>query len=745
MEIPVQSGGSVTLDCGFETTVTGRPLQWVTISPGNEPDLLAYSLEGALRCSEENRCTLHPNGSLELQDISLEDVDRMYRCQIGDGENYEYYSDHRLKVLVETCPLIKLSTATSAKGFKIDEQVMFSYTEPTCEDNADENYRATCYPPPGILMEGDYENIQCSCRPTDSACLTDRLNISIAIVQTWATMEITVQSGGSVTLDCGFETTVTGRPLQWVTILTGKEPYLFVNSLEGALRCSEENRCTLHSNGSLELQDITPEDVDRVYRCKIGDGENYEYYSDHHLNVLVETCPLIKLSTATSAKGFKIDEQVMFAYTEPICEDNADGNYRATCNPPPGILMEGDYENIQCSCTDSACLTDRLNISIASTKMLKEKMQPLGIGLITIAVVLAIAVALVAAVFATYYTTSRLYKKNEKGTASSQESGVPNSTNNTQVTDGANEIKAVQPSDQAITEASLARPETDEVDSGNNRASASPVKTHPVQTSVCGDVEMAVRSNEEKDKQGHSSSDYTGYHADLLKRKDDEKRVETSFTGATNTDTDNSDYDGDSDHEEGHPLLDSNDQNEVLAKLPAGDTKETTEAQMTVLLKDKKTVRPHADNGPKRPCKEYRILDDSKGERSFYFQFELKKPGVHLVLSTRREENSPSKCEIYFDEGKIRTTTEGKEGDSFPYENCGMFSMIMQEEKLSLSIFDEDEGWIPLLKWEEKVCLNECCFIVVFNIKFLKVEKCKRLTEFENPTSRTLSLHPKRE
>lgn len=48
--------------------------------------------------------------------------------------------------------------------------------------------------------------------------------------------------------------------------------------------------------------------------------------------------------------------------------------------------------------------------------MLKEKMQPLGIGLITIAVVLAIAVALVAAVFATYYTTSRLYKKNEKGT-----------------------------------------------------------------------------------------------------------------------------------------------------------------------------------------------------------------------------------------------------------------------------------------------------------------------------------------
>ncbi|PIK46083.1 hypothetical protein BSL78_17044 [Apostichopus japonicus] len=90
-------------------------------------------------------CTLHPNGSLELQDISLEDVDRMYRCQIGDGENYEYYSDHRLKVLVETCPSIKLLTATSAKGFKIDEQVMFAYTEPICEDNEDGNYRATCY------------------------------------------------------------------------------------------------------------------------------------------------------------------------------------------------------------------------------------------------------------------------------------------------------------------------------------------------------------------------------------------------------------------------------------------------------------------------------------------------------------------------------------------------------------------------------------------------------------------------
>ncbi|PIK46082.1 hypothetical protein BSL78_17043, partial [Apostichopus japonicus] len=301
-------------------------------------------------------------------------------------------------------------------------------------------------------------------------------------------MEITVQSGDH-DLDCGFETTVTGRPLQWVTILTGKEPYLFVNSLEGALRCSEENRCTLHSNGSLELQDITPEDVDRVYRCKIGDGENYEYYSDHHLNVLVETCPLIKLSTATSAKGFKIDEQVMFAYTEPICEDNADGNYRATCNPPPDT-------STRCIkyCTDEIVEREEsyslpkaegmqwcINGDLRGTKMLKEKMQPLGIGLITIAVVLAIAVALVAAVFATYYTTSRLYKKNEKGTASSQESGVPNSTNNTQVTDGANEIKAVQPSDQAITEASLARPETDEVDSGNNRASASPVKTHPVQ------------------------------------------------------------------------------------------------------------------------------------------------------------------------------------------------------------------------------------------------------------------------
>ncbi|PIK44632.1 putative RNA-directed DNA polymerase from mobile element jockey-like [Apostichopus japonicus] len=267
---------------------------------------------------------------------------------------------------------------------------------------------------------------------------------SSLVVQTWATMEIPVQLGGSVTLDCGFETTVTGRPLQWVTILPGKEPKPFAYSWEGASGCSEDDLCTLHPNGSLELHDISPKDVDRMYRCQIGDGEKYEYYSDHHLNVLVETCPLIKLSTATSAKGFKIDEQVMFSYTEPVCEDNAHGNYRATCYPPPGILMEGDYENIQCSCTDSACLTDRLNISIASTKMLKEKMQPLGIGLITIAVVLAIAVALVAAVFATYYTTSRLYKKNEKGTASSQESGVPNSTNNTQVTDCANEVKAVQ-------------------------------------------------------------------------------------------------------------------------------------------------------------------------------------------------------------------------------------------------------------------------------------------------------------
>ncbi|PIK36201.1 hypothetical protein BSL78_26970 [Apostichopus japonicus] len=567
-------------------------------------------------------------------------------------------------------------------------------------------------------------------------------------------MEIPVQSGGSVTLDCGFETTVTGRPLQWVTISPGNEPDLFAYSLEGALRCWEAHRCTLHPNGSLELQDISLEDVDRMYRCQIGDGENYEYYSDHRLNVLVETCPLIKLSTATSAKGFKIDEQVMFAYTEPICEDNADGNYRATCNPPPGILMEGDYENIQCSCTDSACLTDRLNISIASTKMLKEKMQPLGIGLIIIVVVVVVAIA----VFATYKITLRCHNKNKK---------------RTEPTHSASEHGAVQTSDGTINVTSsgqVVRPETDEADSGNNRASASsPVKSQPGQvskTSVCGDLEMAVRSNEEKDKQGHSSSDYTGYHADLSKRKDDEKRVETSFKGATNTDTDNSDYDGDSDHEEGHPLLDSNDQNEVLTKpllnvlalimqvhelfhagrlgFEIGDTKETTEAQMTVLLKDKKTVRPHADNGPKRPCIEYRILDESKGERSFCFQFELKKPGVHLVLSTRREELSPSKYEIYFDEGKIRTSTKGKEGESFSC-GCGKFSMIMEGEELSLSILDEDEGWIPLHTWEEQVYLNQCCSIAVFNMKFLQVEKCRRLTEFENPTSRTLSLHPKRE
>ncbi|PIK47904.1 hypothetical protein BSL78_15234, partial [Apostichopus japonicus] len=115
---------------------------------------------------------------------------------------------------------------------------------------------------------------------------------------------------------------------------------------------------------------------------------------------------------------------------------------------------------------------------------------------------------------------------------------------------------------------------------------------HSLSTSVSVDLEMAVRSNEEKDKQGHSSSDYTGYHTDLLKRKDDEKRVETSFKGPTNTYTshDNPDYDGDSDHEEEDPLLNSKVQEVVLAKLPAGDTKETTQVARTVSLCNAKTV-----------------------------------------------------------------------------------------------------------------------------------------------------------
>ncbi|PIK58373.1 hypothetical protein BSL78_04690 [Apostichopus japonicus] len=96
----VKEGENATIECGLQTKVEEGYLKWEAIT-NDTTVLLAFNYgDGHTDCDDRIiNCTLHANGSIQLESVSKKDGARYYRCLRGDEDGYNYYSDHRLLVL----------------------------------------------------------------------------------------------------------------------------------------------------------------------------------------------------------------------------------------------------------------------------------------------------------------------------------------------------------------------------------------------------------------------------------------------------------------------------------------------------------------------------------------------------------------------------------------------------------------------------------------------------------------------
>ncbi|PIK42169.1 hypothetical protein BSL78_20979 [Apostichopus japonicus] len=289
----VKQGEDATIECGLQTKVAEGYLKWETMTNGSPVDL-AYDLRGGHTDCDDRiiNCTLHANGSIQLESVSKEDGARYYRCLRGDEEGYHYYSDHRLLVLSKESPSISQSP-TSAIAFKASRKgIVHSYGEPVCEDNVDGNLPVVCYPPSGVIVDREYETIQCNC--TDSDGLMD---------------SVTFHQSMSARLK--------------VSLGVWSEVYLKYDNTS--------HSCFLVA---LEKTSSSPS-IETPYR------ESVSFYD-------------------MGMKG------VLHGYNAPVCNDDVDGNLPVVCYPPSGIIVDREYETIQCNCTDSDGLMDIVTFHVAS-------------------------------------------------------------------------------------------------------------------------------------------------------------------------------------------------------------------------------------------------------------------------------------------------------------------------------------------------------------------------------------------
>ncbi|XP_071841665.1 uncharacterized protein [Apostichopus japonicus] len=263
----VKEGEDATIECGLQTKVAEGYLKWETMTNGSPVDL-AYDLKGGHTDCDDRiiNCTLYANGSIQLESVSKEDGARYYRCLRGDEDGYHYYSDHRLLVLskeeTSSPPSIETPHRESVSSFNMGKKgVLHGYNAPVCEDDVDGNLPVVCYPPSGIIVDREYETIQCYC--TDSDGQMDNVTFP-------------------------------------VTRQTSSRP---------------------------------------------------SFETPHR----------------ESVTSFNMGEKgVLHGYNAPVCEDDVDGNLPVVCYPPSGIIVDREYETIQCNCTDSDGLMDRVAFPVTS-------------------------------------------------------------------------------------------------------------------------------------------------------------------------------------------------------------------------------------------------------------------------------------------------------------------------------------------------------------------------------------------
>ncbi|XP_071841683.1 uncharacterized protein [Apostichopus japonicus] len=340
----VKEGEDATIECGLQTKVAEGYLKWETMTNGSPVDL-AYDLRGGHTDCDDRiiNCTLNANGSIQLESVSKEDGARYYRCLRGDEDGYSYYSDHRLLVLSKESPTISQSL-TPAIAFNLGRHGrVYSFVEPACEDGVDGNLPVVCYPPSAVIVNREYETIHCNC--TNSDGLMDSVTFPVTKTTSFPPIFETPQSESVSSYNMGQK-----------GVLHGYSAPVCEDDVDGNLPV-----VCYPSSGII---------VDREYetiQCNCTDSDGLMDSVTFPVTRQMSSPPSVETPHIESVSSYNMGKKgVLHGYNAPVCEDDVDGNLPVVCYPPSGIIVDREYETIQCNCTDSDGLMDSLTFPVTS-------------------------------------------------------------------------------------------------------------------------------------------------------------------------------------------------------------------------------------------------------------------------------------------------------------------------------------------------------------------------------------------
>ncbi|XP_071841641.1 uncharacterized protein [Apostichopus japonicus] len=251
-----------------------------------------------------------------------------------------------------------------------------------------------------------------------------------------------VKEGEDAIIECGLQTTVEEGYLRWEAMTNDTTVVLAIHFRNGHTDCNDRIiNCTIHANGSIQLESVSKEDGARYYRCLRGDDNGFNYFSDHRLLVLskekTSSPPSIETPHRESVISYHIGKKgVLHGYNAPVCEDDVDGNLPVVCYPPAGVIVDREYETIQCNCTDSDGLMDSVTFPVTIiTHWVHPGWRKAFLSLLVITILISFVLILICC---------NMYKNLKRWKASAEEMKKRSETKDKQISDLKDKIAALE-------------------------------------------------------------------------------------------------------------------------------------------------------------------------------------------------------------------------------------------------------------------------------------------------------------
>ncbi|XP_071841643.1 uncharacterized protein [Apostichopus japonicus] len=147
--------------------------------------------------------------------------------------------------------------------------------------------------------------------------------------------------------------------------------------------------------------------------------------------------PSIETPHRESVISYHIGKKgVLHGYNAPVCEDDVDGNLPVVCYPPAGVIVDREYETIQCNCTDSDGLMDSVTFPVTIiTHWVHPGWRKAFLSLLVITILISFVLILICC---------NMYKNLKRWKASAEEMKKRSETKDKQISDLKDKIAALE-------------------------------------------------------------------------------------------------------------------------------------------------------------------------------------------------------------------------------------------------------------------------------------------------------------